>query len=74
MQVGDVVDIYNQTPSGKEVLEGKAKLRRHWSTEQSMEYWEVQFVSDGFVADRWIKKTAHHKNKEALDSFFAKNI
>lgn len=74
MQVGDIKDIYNHTPSGKPVLEGKAKLRKHWLTEQDMEYWEVQFVTDGFVADRWIKRNTPDKNKEALDGFFAKNI
>ena len=79
MQVNDVKDIYNHTANGKPILEGKAKLRTKLadardSVDGKHEYWEVVFVDDGHVADRWIERTADDKNKEALDSFFAKNI
>lgn len=80
MRIGDIVKVYNQTPSGKTILEGEAKLQARWagsndSSDGKHEYWEVKFLSDGSVVDRWIKKaTTPDKNKEALDSFFAKNI
>ena len=75
MKVNDIVDVYNQTPSGKSFMEGKAKLlekvKEHSHT--GWEYWRVQFLEDGLAAYRWVEKPAD-KNKEALDSFFAKNI
>ena len=36
--------------------EGKAKLLEYVSTGSATEYWEVKFLTDGFVTHRFIKK------------------
>lgn len=73
MRIGDVVTIY-EDPLTRKKVEGRAKLRRLWQTdnENRLEYWEVRFP-EGFVADRWVVKAPTvDKNKEALDGFFNK--
>lgn len=71
LRIGDVVRVYNHTPSGKRFFEGEARLQRRWAgtrdsetfTEEDMklnlnphEFWQVRFLSDGSVADRWIEQ------------------
>jgi len=52
---GDIVNVWNLTPSGKKIIEGKAKLLNfHKILTDGQEYWEVEFVSDNFVCDRII--------------------
>lgn len=77
MKIGDTVTIF-QDPYTELKPEGKAKLvkcldDRYWVDDTKYEIWTVKFNSDGYVTERTIK-SAQSKNKEALDSFFAKNI
>lgn len=49
MKAGDIVTIYNSTISGKEVIEGKAKLVKpsdmgNEGLEKGWEYWQVEFT------------------------------
>lgn len=79
MRIGDTVTIY-EDPYTELKPEGKAKLvkcldNRYWVDDTRYEIWTVKFLSDGYVCERTIRnKPAPDKNKEALDSFFAKNI
>lgn len=77
MKKGDIVMVY-QDPLTQNKPEGKAKLLHLWDNRDfykgtRFEVWEVQFQDeDGRKCERVIKSL--DKNKEALDSFFAKNI
>jgi len=54
MEKGDIVNVYHD-PFACETLEGPAKLLKDLGTRGfKQEYWEVQFLKDDFVADRWI--------------------
>ena len=58
MKKGDVVMIYSDPITEKE-KEGKAKLLECVSDRSdscATEYWEVKFLTDGFITHRFIKK------------------
>lgn len=54
MKKGDIVKVYHD-PVSCESLEGPAKLLKDLGTKGfKQQYWEVGFLDDGFVTDRWI--------------------
>jgi hypothetical protein len=56
MKEGDIVTIYLD-PVTEKNPEGSARLlERLRDTRFTQEYWQVRFLSDCFVAARWIKK------------------
>lgn len=56
-RVGNIKMIYND-PTTEKKEEGRAKLLKCIISrkEEEEEYWRVKFLSDDFIADRWIKK------------------
>jgi len=55
MNKGHLVMIY-EDPITKKKPEGKARLIEKLGKTRGREYWRVRFLSDYFVADRWIEK------------------
>ncbi len=54
MKKGDIVKIY-EDPHFCNNLEGEAKLLKNLNMKGlHQEYWEVRFLADGFICDRWI--------------------
>ncbi len=54
MDKGDIIRVFND-PHFCKNFEGKAELLEFLNIKGLLqEYWEVKFLSDGFVADRWI--------------------
>ena len=52
---GDIVEVYNFTPSGKKFMEGKAKLVEFNYSSDGRENWEVEFVKEpGEAYSRWV--------------------
>ncbi len=49
MKAGDIVVIYNTSPSGMPRIEGKAKLIRHYDDivlSDGFEQWQVEFIDE----------------------------
>lgn len=55
MLKGDVISIYRD-PLTKKDLEGEAQLRKLVLNNPDQEYWEVKFLADGHIGNRWIAK------------------
>ena len=55
MKKGHIVTIYEE-PLKRIKPEGKAQLIERWICEHDMEYWQVQFIEDGMITERWIAK------------------
>ena len=56
---GDIVEVYNFTPSGTEFMEGKAKLIEYHRSDFGGEYWDVEFLTEpGETFTRWIDRPA----------------
>jgi hypothetical protein len=56
MKKGDIIEIY-QDPWTKKKIEGKAKLVKRFieaRQKNELEYWEVEFLSDGAIVNRWV--------------------
>lgn len=54
LKKGDIVNVYHD-PFTCQNQEGSAKLLKDLQTRGfKQEYWEVEFLSDGFITDRWI--------------------
>lgn len=50
---GDIVEVYNSTMSGKEFVEGNAKLvKRIRTIHENIERWIVKFLDNGDVVER----------------------
>ena len=55
MKSGDVVTIYEK-PITKEQPEGEAVLIKKLSEHRGKEYWEIKFLLDDFICNRFICK------------------
>lgn len=56
MEKGKIVMVY-EDPITKKVPEGEAKLIQPLGSEADAfqaEYWQVEFLSDNFIASRWV--------------------
>ena len=58
MEKNQIAMIKNLDSNGRPVNEGKARLVERLGVDEDhrQERWKVEFLSDGFVCDRWVSQ------------------